>query len=522
VTYEDDSNQNLIDITQRNIMHNNDIIGINADLVAAHMTHMTEGADAVLRTMADDANSHIPQEWWMPQNTSGAIEFVSARDEARTGNDAPDPNSVQPGRYVDGVMQEQVSDGSYRAELPEIPEAQDYGNGLGQWANLGSNYSANASIIVDTAEAGRTMVVMGDYHHTDAIFQTNSIISKEHVSMSDGSATQVFSGDDTLTNSAEFAQQPTIYGPVSAYFAGPQWIVDVVDGDYYDVRAVVQTNYLSDNDIVGQQSTSSHYEIQAGGNTLENLTQIVDSGIIQYDLIIVAGAYHGMNVIFQNNILLTESQIAMIAGDMGISQSVQGGSNALSNNATIAHYGGDNFQPMNANLESVVSEIGRGATELGTEYGTYFVGSGGPVHVLYVTGDYYDINAIWQVNITSDINVMAQLVGAPPEGLAEALQQDGGVSQSVIIGHNILANEAVIIDVGSENTHVAGNVYDDAILVQANLLPEVTNTVLAGDVQTLAPELIAFVTEGQDTPQAEPLTTIAAAPHEDPVASVMH
>ena len=51
-------------------------------------------------------------------------------------------------------------------------------------------------------------------------------------------------------------------------FAGPNWIVDVVDGDFYDVRVVTQTNYLTDNDVVAQQSSSSHYEIRAGGNIL--------------------------------------------------------------------------------------------------------------------------------------------------------------------------------------------------------------------------------------------------------------
>ena len=69
-----------------------------------------------------------------------------------------------------------------------------------------------------------------------------------------------------------------------------------------------------------------------------------------------------------------------------------------------------------------------------------------PLQVLYVTGEYYDINAVWQTNITSDVNVMYQLQNEPSADLI-ALHPDGTVTQSVNTGDNELSNDAAIVDV---------------------------------------------------------------------------
>ena len=86
--------------------------------------------------------------------------------------------------------------------------------------------------------------------------------------------------------------------------------------------------------------------------------------------------------------------------------------------------------------------------------------------VLYVTGDYYDVNAVWQTNITSDVNVMYQLQNQPSADLM-ALHPDGTVTQSVTTGGNELTNDAAIVDVNPDATYVNGHVYTDSILVQA-------------------------------------------------------
>lgn len=521
VTYQSGGEQDLIDIRQHNTLYNNNLIGDAA--LAPQAAALNAAAWDAIRHMADNANAHIPHDWWMPPSNTGVSNFLNGHDHAwadRGGT--PDAHSVHPGYYVNGVQQSTAPVGPDLAPLPSHPAAPDLGHGFGQWADLGGNFSLNAALIGDVTQSARTMVVEGDYFKTNAIFQTNSMVAHHHFSLTGGTALPALTGGDTMNNFANFVQHPGIYATVPAHFAGPLWSVDVVHGSYYNVHVLVQTNYLSNNDVVAQQSNATHYEIHAGGNSLENLTQIFD-GNIHYDLIVVTGAYHGMNVIFQNNILLSESEIRMIADGINACQSASGGHNALINHATIDNYGGDKFHHMNGSLESVASALQAGNKQLDPSYGSDFAGSGGTIHVLYVTGDYYDVNAVWQTNVTSNVSVMAQLIGAPPAALAAALHQNGPVTQSVIVGHNSLTNDAAIVDVGPTNIYVGGHAYTDAVLVQANLLPDVKSQTLAGDTHTLVPELVAFVTDSHHSSHADhgpPTTT--PAPHEDPVACVMH
>ena len=84
-----------------------------------------------------------------------------------------------------------------------------------------------------------------------------------------------------------------------------------------------------------RSAASSHYNLVGGHNQLGNLALIFD-GEIQYDLIIIQGSYHGMNVIFQNNILLNNDKIVMSADGADPSQSVSSGDNSLLNEAGLS------------------------------------------------------------------------------------------------------------------------------------------------------------------------------------------
>ena len=217
----------------------------------------------------------------------------------------------------------------------------------------------------------------------------------------------------------------------------------MVDGNYYSVHAVAQVNLLSDNDVAAQVSSSSHYNLVSGNNEQGNLTQLFD-GSIEYDLIIIKGGYHGLNVIYQNNILLNNDKVAMSADGANPSQSANSGDNSLLNGAAIANYGGDTFEGLPGNLALIQSLLAAGMTSLDPELAGALIGHGGPLRVLYVTGDYYDINAVWQTNVTSDVNVMYQLQNQPVADLM-ALDPDGIVTQSVTTGGNELHNDAAIV-----------------------------------------------------------------------------
>lgn len=531
VQYQEGGQQTELEIKQHNFMLDNDNLlvmahgdnldcGCDTALITAQSDMIAEHSQTILERMADEANDQIPKEWWIPQNGAGITEFVTAyNDDQVSQNGAPGAHSVQPGYYLNGVLQDPAPLPPDQTPIPQPEPAPDLGNGLGQWAETGVNNSWNASLIVDLSESGRSMIVMGDYFKTNAIFQTNSIVDHDHVDAVGGGALSIAKGGNITDNIADFVQHPGIYADVKATFAGPHWNVDVVDGNYYSIHTIVQMNYLLDNDIVVQKSADSHYELYSGGNEQGNFAQVFD-GAIHYDLIIVAGAYHGMNVIFQNNLLLNSDYIKMFGNGTDPLQSVVSGQNELSNRATIENYGDNNFDPMNDNLKSLVSAVGSGATTLDPSYGKFIDGSGGVFNVLYVKGDYYDVNAVWQTNVVSDVNMVMQFLD-PPSAAAFARDADGTESQSVTSGKNLLTNDAAIVDVGATNTFVNGQVYGDTILVQANLLPDDKGHVLAHDAQALIPELIAFVNDSQDeTPAVQPV--LSTPVHEDPIASVMH
>jgi len=526
VQYHPGGEQSEADAQQHNVMYN------DATLLPAGtfpgdslIARLDFDAKSTIQHMADDANAQIPTDWWITQNGTGATNFLAAHDAAwAASGGTPDPHSVQPGYYLNGVEQDPSTPAPDLTPLAAPAALPDTGHGLGQWAVLGNNDSTNAALIVDETHSARTMIVMGDYFKTDAMFQTNTLINHDHVSESGGTGTQsITSGGNVTDNIADFVHHPGVYSTVPVTYAGPSWSVDVVSGDYYNVHSVVQTNYLFHNDVITQTSADAHYDLVAGANQLGNFSQILD-GSIHYDLIVVQGAYHGMNAIFQNNILLNNDRIVTAADGTDPSQSVSTGHNNLLNEATIDDYGGSSFSPLNADAKTIDGLLAGGATSLDPSLGNAIAGNGGTLHVLYITGNYYDVNAIWQNNVTDDVNVIYQLQNEPSAGAAAyfADHTEGrGAAQSVSTGNDRLANDAAIIDVNPDNAYVNGHAYSDSILVQANLLPVHQDNAVNADTHALVPELIAFVNDTQD-PSHESHTAVPAVAHNDPIASMLH
>ena len=523
VTYQPGSGQSEIDVHQTNLMIN-DTTMLPADAVfpADGLTvRLDADAMATIQQMADDANGHIPTDWWIPQSGTGATDFLTAHDANWAANGGtPDANSVQPGYYLNGMLQDPTTPAPDHTPLAAPAPLADTGHGLGQWAVLGSNDSTNAALIVDLTHSARTMIVMGDYFKTDAMFQTNTTINHDHISVSGGLGTpSITTGGNVANNIADFVHHPGLYSTIPVTYAGPNWSVDVVNGDYYNVHAVVQNNYLFHNNVITQTSADTHYDLVGGHNQMGNLAQIFD-GKIHYDLIVVQGAYHGMNVIFQNNLLLNNDAIKMAADGTDPSQSVTSGHNNLLNEGTIEEYGGYNFSPLNADARTIDSLLAGGATSLDPNLGNAIAGNGGTFHVLYITGNYYDVNAIWQNNVTDDVNVIYQLQNHPSAG-AMSYHPDGTVTQSVSVGGDRLANDAAIIDVNPDKAYVNGHVYTASILVQANLLPTHQDNAVNHDTHALVPELIAFVNDSQDATH-HTTTTVPTVAHNDPMAAMLH
>lgn len=520
VTYQEGGEETQLTVHQHNFMNDNDtnLPEEALAIVEPLISSLNDNAFTTLENLVASANAEIPTEWWMTKTDGGAVEFISAHDAAWAERDGtPDEHSVAPGYYVNGELEERPVEETPPAKFDDVP---DTGHAVGQWASMGSNESINAALIADIGEGVRTMMVMGDYYKTDAMFQTNTIVDEDEVHVSGGEGEpSVTSGDNAVTNIADFVQYASIYADLPTFSAGPNWIVDKVEGDYYSVHAVTQTNYLSDNDVATQVSANSHYNIVAGHNQLGNVALVVD-GEIQYDLIIIQGSYHGMNVIFQNNILLNNDNIVVSADGADPSQSVNSGNNSLSNEGTIENYGGYDFREMIPGLKVINDLLAAGATSIDPELGGLIAGHGGPLRVLYVTGDYYDINAVWQTNITSDVNVMYQLQQEPSADLL-ALHPDADLTQSVNTGDNQQSNDAAIVDVNPDVIYVDGEVYTDSVLVQAELVPVNQDNAVNADTDALVTELIAFVDDSQDHDNCG-TSHVSLTVQGDPIGSVLH
>jgi len=514
VNYSVSHGQQLLDIDQFNHLLDGDRFGVLPD-VGVETFHDAD-IDAALERLIGESKAAIPDSLTLDQpSTTAVVDFVVASDVAMADAGGPNPHSVDPGHYVNGVLADRPTE----QEEPRKPVPEPDHKLKGQWAILGENEATNAALIADLKEGSNTMIVLGDFYKTNVIVQTNSYIDNDTVDISSASIGTVVSGGTIADNIADFEQLDGPFAGLPSFYAGLTWNVEIVDGDFYDVNVVVQQNMLRDNDVTVQNTSITHFEVRTGENDQINIAQVID-GEVKYDLIIIGGDYHGANWIFQHNVILDPDILKIGAtGDAAAvtGQSASSGENELLNNARIISYGDNIFAEPTEGMHSVVDALSAGDNTLDTSYGWFVPGNGSNVlNVLYVTGNYYDINAIWQFNVVSDVDTAIQFLDqTPPADIAG----DGSLTQSVSSGSNVAANEAIIVDAGATSSFVMGDVYQDTILIQGNLTGENNDKVTVGDPSALIPEIVAFT--GEECPVEEVTDIRAPVVADDTLASIL-
>jgi hypothetical protein len=522
VTYAAANDQQLLEANQYNNMSDDDRLLMNTDSGVENL-HQFD-IDAVLERLISDARNEVPDDLALSQSgIAGVVDFIVARDADMAESGDPGPHSVAPGRYVNGELTAPPPESSEEPEPEPEPKSKpelEFDHALkGQWAVLGGNDATNAALIVDLKEGSNAMIVLGDFYKTNMIVQTNSYIDNDTIDISSAGAENVGGGGTIADNIADFQQHAGPFSGLPVLYAGFFWNVRTVDGDFYDINLVVQENVLRDNDVAVQNTSLTHYEAHLGGNEQLNLFKL-ENGDIKYDLIVIGGDYHGANWIFQHNVILDSDIIKIAAtGDAEAvtGQSVSAGANELLNDAQIISYGDNAFAKPTEDMQSVVSALAEQDATLSPSYGWFVPGNGSDVlNVLYVTGNYYDINAIWQTNIIADVDTAVQFLGKkPPAGLAG----DGSLTQSVSTGGNLATNEAIIVDAGATSSFVMGDVYQDTILIQGNLIGENNDKVTFGDPSALVPEIVAFTAE--ECPAEEVTDIRAPIVPDDTLASIL-
>lgn len=526
----------LADIRQWNLMNDDDVLGDpNTGVTELHQFDVAE----TLYTLLEAAWAEIPEELAVPHaGTAGLIDFIGTRNAAAADGE-PAEVSIEPGHYQNGVLvpEDPTPDGPVpKPELPAVLTGfGDINSGLE--AELGGNVAFNAAVIADLNELSTSMVVMGDYFESNAIVQTNVYRDNDQVEVGgESAAVEAITGENVADNIAHFISTEL---DVEGWGHSLKWNVDMVDGDLLDVKSLKQTNWLSDNDTTVQTTSSSYSLVTAGASGQYNVINFVHDGKY-YDLIIVAGDYHKANWIFQTNILL-DDDIVKVATDRDdtISQTISTGQNVLTNEATIENIGGHNFKPITDDVSKLVNAVASDTVDAPTAW--HMPASGRVFDILYIKGDYYDINVVWQVNIIADVDTAIQFLPGWNPGHDKNYDNDhdkdsacthegdstpnhGKVSkhsheeettseQHVSTGGNLVKNLAAIVDTGpvSDFQYLGGDHYEEVVLVQTNIIEDNDHKVIYGDTSKLVSEVIAFT--GQDWDE-EPE---ASTPVKDPM-----
>ena len=564
VSYEQGGTAGNVLVGQHNAMQDVDLLTTDMLTNADGSTYIPAELNlmALQERMILQAHSAVPEQ--MRMGSAETTESVSAAVMARdaewirtgtpnwlTGQDGGQITPVQNGRYVDGVLSTsdvptidvlQVT--PWRAEqatgdettpatsAPNVPAvSSDQGTIIQTSADAsisnapadieayqtstitgpsepetviteaGQNTQSNLAIIRDMNDMGRSMIVGEDYVFSKGIVQVNILTDSDHVDIATSGIGMptVFGGGNEVHNIAEFRHESFNSSPNGAA-ATANWQVDVYRGSFYDVKSLYQFNNMIDGDTVTQATSGIYASFQTGQNGQTNFAQV--SGLDSYDLIIITGSYHRADWIYQYNIVLDVDVVTMLAaGNADGSAQVTTGFNGLTNNAIIATYDSDAFKPMNGAHTQLMDALANGDTILAPNPEWQLAGSAtGTLRVLYVQGDYYDVNVITQVNLLYDVDQVVQASNS-----AEA-------AQAIATGGNIALNEARIVDPGilSGSKYLGGDAYEASVLIQTNIVTD-SDTVQIHDTQTLIPEFVAFA----QTAEAEDTAGEVAHPHLD-------
>ena len=365
----------------------------------------------------------------------------------------------------------------------------------GHHVTTGGNLSANEAIIVSNWVDAGVIAVAGDVVNLDIISQV--AVLSEGFSPGGAAVSAVVNAARIATESADPA--PVEGDPDPAAPAGPPvlpiaWETTIVQGDVILFNWVRQDAFSTDHDRIEVMISATSTSIVMGENTLSNLTTMVELGF-HYDLIMVGSNMYSINMIEQTLVLLDQDLVSGPGAVWGsMPATVVGGGNYLQNSATIDHTGLDQMAPLTDTFRTGLDSMAEGGLTVSSAVAadTLFEGSE-TLSVLYITGDFIEVNVIQQTNHVGDAD---QVYLALEEFMAQA---QGEVT--VTTGENALLNSATIVDEGVDSVIMAGGeVYSDALIYQAGLI-DMDAAPEGVSCQGLANEAVAFLASDMiDTP----------------------
>lgn len=358
----------------------------------------------------------------------------------------------------------------------------------------GGNLSWNEATIVNAGLPSSVIAIAGDYHRIDAIHQTN--VLRDIDAIDDAWPGQNISiGGNVVQNSASFVNRSyearTGETPGDGGFP-ESWNVTVAEGDMIFLGWVHQYNFTSDHDTQILTAMGTSTVISSGLNLGFNVMSFADLGLY-FDLIVVGGSLYDGNFITQTNVLLDSDTLGVWGESSAWQGSAATGENVLWNEASIENVGPDGWtQGLPSHYRDAAQNLAAGNREMPDGFCSDGALDGlGNLSVLYISGSVYDIHYINQVNVVGDADDLAIY----EENLLRAQDSVWNVST----GANTLVNAAAILDYDSlgNTAYVGGEIYSDAILVQAEIVEGPTDRLtVRGD--ELANEVIAFLDDHID------------------------
>ncbi|MDK1490744.1 hypothetical protein QN219_11800 [Sinorhizobium sp. 7-81] len=521
------------EIQQVNLLHDDDVLNMNGSPMAARdASSVTEK----LAEYVEEATNASPLAQLGQIDSSEALSALAAHLKALAATVRADEpqQSDDPATPVDQTLSTTVApadlpeddrgttvlaaddiegvrvNGAHVEVLPELADFLSAGangaiqpnsdNGSALEVEAGANEVGTFASIVSASATASVTVVMGDYHQIDVISQSYVYADSDEANGPFAAGAYEAVSQAIAMNIANFerhefeaaaGEAAGAEGQLSAF--PTSWRVNVIEGDLSIVHWIEQYNYVSDNDTVSITTNGAETTVLTGGNVAVNFASFVDFGT-QYDLVVVGGHVLDMNLISQVSVLYDNDQIQGISAGNGIT--LDEGGNLVWNAGSIENIGdNERFESVPDYMHQVVDNIREGTSDLPEALANDqdFAGYSS-LHVLYVTGNLYDVNVIKQVSILGDADAVTYTAGSTPE---EGLDTE----VTVHVSSNTVVNVAQIIDYDSfgQTTYVGGEVYSDTILIQSGIVDIGRD----GDTLSFQPdglvnEVIAFV--GEDDP----------------------
>lgn len=354
----------------------------------------------------------------------------------------------------------------------------------------GGNLLVNEAGFVNGGLGGAILAVGGDLHQLDVIIQTNAHFDTDTIGDDVPGAALILPGTTAAINSASFIQEiRDATGDAAEANPGvmpSNWQVSTVSGDLVFIEWLSQYTFLSDQDISVLATTGASTVVTSGENVGLNGVSFVNLGLY-FDLVIVGGNLYDANVIVQTNVLYDNDTIQMLGDGSAGTGSLATSGNLLWNEASIHNVGPTSFVGgMPEHYHEAMANLDDGQLGMPTGFATDMQFEGYEMlKVLYVAGNIYDLRYVEQTNILGDADMVAVQKTALLEGQPET-QWD------ISTGANALVNIATIKDYDGmgDTAYVDGQVYSDAILIQADIIAADSSH---PGTDALVTEVIAFL-----------------------------